>query len=56
MKPLDEHFEQLRKDIDELTNDWPLDRTQWAEHSDLQSAVTFLEQGYKRLELLERKT
>jgi hypothetical protein len=45
MKTRAEYFESIRKEIDELTDHFSLDKSQWAEHTDLQT--------YERIELLK---
>lgn len=55
MKTRLEHFEEIRKKIDELHDDFPLDKSQWEDHTDLLSALMRHEQGYNRVEVVKGK-
>jgi len=53
MKSPDKYFEDMRKLIDELTDEHPLDKGLWLNYSDLLDAINILEQGYRRVRLVK---
>jgi len=56
MKTLDEHFEAIRKEIENLIDIFPLTSGQLLDYSDLLDAVSRLEQSYRRVAIVKRKS
>jgi hypothetical protein len=54
-KSRDVYFECIRQIKDQMIDDFPLDKSMWMAHSDLNDALMQLEQSYKRVDFVKEK-